>query len=60
MKPAFRRELVKYLQVVWGVSMRRACAIVGGSGSSLYYRHKRDTQAVLRQRIREIAETRVR
>ena len=60
MKPAFRRELVKHLQVVWGVSMRRACAIVGGSRSSLYYRHKRDTQAVLRQRIREIAETRVR
>jgi len=59
MKPAFRRELVKHLQVVWGVSMRRACAIVGGSRSSLYYRHKRDTQAVLRQRIREIAETRV-
>ena len=60
MKPAYRRELVKHLQVVWGVSMRRACAIVGGSRSSLYYRHKRDTQAVLRQRIREIAETRVR
>ena len=40
--------------------MRRACVIVGGSRSSLYYRHKRDTQAILRQRIREIAETRVR
>lgn len=49
MKPAFRRELVKHLQVVWGVSMRRACVIVGGSRSSLYYRHKRDTQAVLWQ-----------
>ena len=60
MKPAFRRELVKHLQVVWRVSMRRACAIVGGSRSSLYYRHKRDTQAVLRQKIREIAENRVR
>jgi len=59
MKPAFCRELVKHLQVVWGVSMRRACAIVGGSRSSLFYRHKRDTQAILRQRIREIAETRV-
>lgn len=59
MKPASRRELVKHLQVVWGVSMRRACAIVGGSRSSLFYRHKRDTQAILRQRIREIAETRV-
>ncbi|OIO00645.1 MAG: transposase [Desulfovibrionaceae bacterium CG1_02_65_16] len=59
MKPAYRRELVKHLQVVWGVSMRRACAIVGGSRFGLYYRHKRDTQAVLRQRIREIAETRV-
>ncbi|GEM_PF-6742352 len=31
MKPAFRRELVKHLQVVWGVSMRRACAFEGGS-----------------------------
>lgn len=60
MKPAFCRELVKHLQVVWGVSMRRACTIVDGSRSSLYYRHKRDAQAILRQRIREIAETRVR
>jgi len=59
MKPAYRRELVKRLQMVWGVSMRRACSIVGGSRSSRYYRHKRDTQAVLQQRIREIAETRV-
>lgn len=58
MKPGFRRELVKHLQVVWGVSMRGACAIVGGYRSSLYYRHKLDTQAILRQRIREIAETR--
>lgn len=60
MKPAFRRDLVEHLQVVGGVSIRRAYAIVGGSRSSLYYRHKRDTQAILRQRIREIAETRVR
>jgi putative transposase len=60
MKPAYRRELVKHLQVAWGVSARRACSIVGVPRSSLYYRHKRDTQAVLRQRIREIAETRIR
>lgn len=31
-----------------------------GGRSSLYYRHKRDTQTILRQRIREIAETRIR
>jgi len=35
-----------------------ARAIVGGSRSSRYSWHKCDTQAVLRQRIREIAETR--
>lgn len=32
---------------------------MGGSRSSLFYRHKCDTQAILLQRIREIAETRI-
>lgn len=39
--------------------MWRACTIVGGFRSSMFYRHIRDTQSILRQRIREISETKV-
>lgn len=38
--------------------MGRACVIASGSRSSPCYRHRRDTQAVLRLSIREIAKAR--
>ena len=60
MKPALRREAVEHLRKAWGVSMRRACCTLQAARSNFYYRHRRDPQAALRQKIREIAEAWVR
>ena len=60
MRPARRRELVDHLRTVWKVSIRRACAVLRAERSSYHYKSRRPSQACLRKRIREIAETRVR
>jgi putative transposase len=52
--------VVDHLRLAWQVSIRRACEVLQAARSSYHYRHRRDPQAELRQRIREIAETRVR
>lgn len=52
--------LTDHLRSAWWVSLRRACAALAACRSSYHYRPRRDVQAVLRKRIREIAETRVR
>ena len=49
-----------FLRKAYEVSIRRACAVLCASRSSYHYRSGRSGQAVLRKRIREIAETRVR
>lgn len=46
--------------MVWNVSIRRACGVLMTQRSSYHYRPRGDDQAELRQRIREIAEIRVR
>jgi putative transposase len=60
MKPARCRGMVKHLRGAWRGSVRRACAVLRAPRSSYHHRSRRGTQAELRQRIREIAETRVR
>ena len=60
MKPARCRGMVDHLRGAWRVSVRRACAVLRAPRSSYHHRSRRGTQAELRQRIREIAETRVR
>jgi putative transposase len=52
--------LVDYLQSVFRVSIRRNCATLCFERSSYFYKPRRASQAALRKRIREIAETRVR
>ena len=42
------------------MSIRRACAAIAAERSSYHYKSRRGDQAGLKQRIREIAETRVR
>ena len=60
MKPGRRRALVRYLQGQYQVSERRGCAVLRFDRSSHRYRLRRDDQAFLRHRIREIAASRVR
>ncbi len=60
MKPAQKRELVQFLRVGFQVSERRACRAFGWHRTTCRYRSRRQDQAPLRQRIREIAAVRVR
>ena len=45
---------------VWQVSIRRACSVLRFRRSTYHYKSRRPSQAALKKRIREIAETRVR
>lgn len=54
------RECVRFLQVGFRVSERRACRIIGMRRSSYRIRCRARDQSALRQRIREIAAVRVR
>lgn len=60
MRPARRRALVDDLRTIWDVSIRRACSVPQAQRSSYHYRPHGDDQAELRNRIKEVAETRVR
>lgn len=51
--------MVNLVRTAFRVSVRRACRAVPGPRSTYHYRSRRPEQAVLRGRIREIAETRV-
>jgi len=44
----------------WQVSIRRACSVLQAGRSSYHYKARRRSQAGLSQRIKEIAETRLR
>lgn len=52
--------MVDYVQGVFQVSIRRGCTVLGLQKSTYFYKARRPSQAALRKRIREIAETRVR
>lgn len=52
--------MVDHLRAAWRVSARRACAVLKAPRSTYHHRSRRGAQAELCQRIREIAETRVR
>jgi putative transposase len=58
--PSRRRETVSYLQTAYGVSERRACRVTGTSRATCRYRSQADPLIALRQRVREVATTRVR
>ena len=51
---------MRYLTGRYGVSTRRACRVVQATRSSAYYRCRRDPLTALRQRVRELAQARVR
>jgi putative transposase len=56
--PAARRRAVRELQERFGVSERRACAVVGIGRSSARYQGRERGDAELRQRLRELAAER--
>lgn len=60
MTPDRRREVVDDLRGTWRVSIRRACSAIQARRSSYFYKRRRPDRALLKTRIKEIAETRVR
>ena len=52
--------VVGYLGTAYPISARRACRIVRCARASYRYRGHRDPRTALRQRMREMAQTRVR
>lgn len=60
LKPTKLRELVDYLGDAFQASLRRACRLMELSISVYHYRTKKGSDTELRERIKEIAATRVR
>lgn len=54
------RRIVDAVRGEWGASIRRACAALKFDASSYHYKSRRRDQAVLKKKIREIAEAPVR
>lgn len=50
----------RYMTSYHGISQRRACRLVRQPRSNQYYQSRKDPRSALRQRMREIAHTRVR
>lgn len=55
-----RRQAVRYLQLQYKISERRACQLAKLSRSAFRYQHRKPPQTALRERIKEIARTRIR
>lgn len=60
MRPTKKRELVSYVQGEHGLAITRSCILIELQRSVFYYRSNKRDDSVLRMRIREIAESRVR
>lgn len=54
------RKVVRHFISLYGISERRACALIGLSRTAWRYRPRSEPQEALRQRIVEIVKTRVR
>jgi len=54
-KPAARRDVVRYLQQVWRMSERRSCRLLRVWRATQRYKPKRADQTALRERLRELA-----
>ena len=52
--------MVDFVRTIFRVSIRRACKAVPAPRSTYHYRSRRPEQAVLRKRIREFAQMRIR
>jgi putative transposase len=59
-RPALRKDAVDYMTSHWGISQRRACRLIKQPRSNQHYESRKDPRHDLRQRMREIANTRIR
>lgn len=59
-RPARARGIVDYLQGAFGASIQQACRCISLQKSSYFKKPRRPSQAALKQRIKEISQTRVR
>lgn len=59
-RPALKREVVNYIVSHYGVKLRWACTLIKQTRSTQYYQSVKDPKTALRQRMHEIARTRVR
>jgi putative transposase len=59
-RPSQKRVVVSYLGAAYSISERRACQTVRCARASYRYRSYRNPRTALRQRIRELAQARVR
>ena len=55
-----RRSAVRYLAGRYSVSERRGCEVTGTARSTFQYKSTRPSQEALRQKIRDLARSRVR
>ena len=60
LRPAQRRVVIDAWKTQFAVSTRRACEVLQACRATYQYRTRRDPQAFLRKKIRQIAETRMR
>lgn len=58
MTPAARREAAAHLRSAHGMSERRACRVIGAERSGVRYRATRPDDAVLRERLKVLAQER--
>ncbi|WP_456776095.1 IS3 family transposase [Bradyrhizobium sp. USDA 4369] len=60
LKPGRKRELVDKVRSDWKVSIRRACSTLRIDRALYVYKSKRGDQAALKNRIKDVCQTRVR
>ena len=58
--PAARREAVTHLRTAFEMSERRACRVIGSDRTSIRYVPKREEDAELRDRLKALAQERLR
>jgi len=59
-RPALKREVVNYIVQHYGLKLARACRLINQVRSTQYLRSKKDQKLPLRQRLRELAQVRLR
>ncbi len=59
-RPALKREVVEYIIEHYGLNLARACLLIKQVRSTQYLTSKKDPKLALRQRLRELAQVRVR